>query len=97
LDWSEEIVFDLRQDYEGKLNFVTDCWTALNHRAYTAITIHLEMKGEPITILLDFVEVACSYSGVTLTTEFTQVLNEFGINNKVSFIHVEGRNIYLPS
>jgi hypothetical protein len=85
----------LRQDYEGKLNFATDCWTAPNHRAYTAITMHLEMKGDPITILLDFVEVARSHSGVALATEFGQVLNEFGIDNKVSFVDVKGLFTYL--
>jgi hypothetical protein len=39
-------------------NFATDAWTSPNHRAYIAITGHFEVKGNPISILLDLVEVA---------------------------------------
>jgi hypothetical protein len=49
-----------------------------------AITVHLEVKGSPLCLLLDFVEVARSHSGVALATEFVRVLEEFGIENKVS-------------
>lgn len=40
------------------LNFATDAWTSPNHRAFVAITVHLEHEGEPISLLLDVVEVA---------------------------------------
>lgn len=73
-----------RQEYDGKLNFATDCWTSPNHRAYTAITVHLAVKGEPLSILLDIVEVAESHTGVALATEFVRVLREFRIEHKVS-------------
>jgi len=36
---------------------MTDAWTSPNHYAYVAITAHLEVNGEPITIVLDVVEV----------------------------------------
>ncbi|PPQ84553.1 hypothetical protein CVT26_002900 [Gymnopilus dilepis] len=36
------------QEYKGKPNFATDAWTSLNHKAYVAITVHLEHQGHPI-------------------------------------------------
>jgi len=46
------------QEYDGKINFTTDAWTSPNHYTYVALTAHLEAKGEPISIVLDVVEVA---------------------------------------
>jgi hypothetical protein len=46
------------QDYDGKLNFATDAWTSPNHRAIVATTVHLEHEGQPMSMLLDVVEVA---------------------------------------
>jgi hypothetical protein len=47
-----------KQEYEGKLSFATDAWTSPNHKAYVAVTVHLEMNGEPVSMILDVVEVA---------------------------------------
>lgn len=47
-----------RQDYDGKLSFGTDAWTSLNHGAYVVISVHLEVDGQPLRLLLDLVEVA---------------------------------------
>jgi ABC-type uncharacterized transport system permease subunit len=41
---------------------------------------------ELISMLLDLVEVAKSHSGVNLAKAFAKVLNEFGIEDKVSMI-----------
>ncbi|KAI6100033.1 hypothetical protein EDD16DRAFT_1492240, partial [Pisolithus croceorrhizus] len=38
--------------------FSTDTWTAPNHKAFTAVTVHLIEKGEVLVMLLDFIEVA---------------------------------------
>jgi hypothetical protein len=35
-------------------------------------------------MLLDIVEVACSHSGLNLATAFAKILEDFGIDNKVS-------------
>ena len=51
----------LLQEYNGKLNFRTDGWSSPNHRSYIAITIHLERKGEPLSMLLDLIEVPESH------------------------------------
>lgn len=67
------------------LNFATDAWTSPNHKAYVAITVHFEHKGTPISMLLDLVEVAMSHSGINLAEAFAKVLEEFGIEDKVSF------------
>ena len=45
------------QEYDGKINFTTDAWTSPNHYAYVTLTAHLKVKGEPISIVLDVVEV----------------------------------------
>jgi hypothetical protein len=72
------------QSYEGALSFATDAWTSPNHRAFVAVTVHLEEKGVPVSILLDIVEVAHSHSGLNLAAAFANILDEFGISDKVS-------------
>jgi hypothetical protein len=72
------------QEYEGALNFATDAWTSPNHKAYVAFTVHFEHKGNPVSMLLDLVEVAVSHSGVNLANAFAKVLEEFGIQDKVN-------------
>lgn len=71
------------QEYDGKLNFATDGWSSPNHRSYVAITVHIERKGEPFSMLLDLVEVAESHTGVNLGIAFMGVLDKFGIEEKV--------------
>ena len=41
------------------MNFATDAWTALNHKAFIAVTVHLEQQeqGEALAFLLDIIEV----------------------------------------
>jgi hypothetical protein len=65
------------------LNFATNAWTSSNHKAYVAFTVHFENKGVPISMLLDLVEVAKSHSGLNLAVAFAEVLEEFGISDKV--------------
>ncbi len=50
-----------------------------------AVTVHFEHEGVPISMLLDLVEVARSHSGVNLAETFANILEEFGIQDKVSF------------
>jgi hypothetical protein len=83
------------------LNFVTDTWTSLNHKAFVAVSVHFKHKGEPMCIILDVVEVAqvrcllqplnkyltCKlqlHSGYNLVAMFAQILDEFGISEKVN-------------
>ena len=68
------------------MNFATDAWTSPNHKAYVAFTVHFEHEGVPISMLLDLVEVPKSHSGVNLAEAFVKVLQEFGIEDKVSII-----------
>ena len=44
------------QEYDGLINLITDCWTSPNHIAYMALIGQFEVKGVPITIVLDVVE-----------------------------------------
>jgi hypothetical protein len=83
--------FDLQslQEHQGDLSFCTDAWTSLNHRAYVAITVHLEKDGVPSTTLLDIIEVAESHTGAALAAAFARVLQEFEIKKKVSIFHHE--------
>ncbi|KAK0455162.1 uncharacterized protein EV420DRAFT_1621399 [Desarmillaria tabescens] len=55
---SRNRIADLLHKYPGCLNFATDAWTSPNHCPYIAVTVHFEYKGKPISLLLDFVEVA---------------------------------------
>ncbi|KAF8121439.1 hypothetical protein EV363DRAFT_1185876 [Boletus edulis] len=51
-------VAKMLKEYDGKLNFTTDAWTAPNHRALVAFSVHLEHKGTPLHFPLDVIEVA---------------------------------------
>ena len=73
------------QEHNGALNFATDAWTSPNHKAYVAVTVHYQNSGVPISMLLDLVEVACSHSGFNLVKAFANILEDFGISDKVSF------------
>ncbi|KAG0702816.1 hypothetical protein DFH29DRAFT_982210 [Suillus ampliporus] len=72
------------QEHDGALSFATDTWTSPNHKAFVAVTVHLEHNGVPICLLLDVVEVAMLHLGVNLVAAFAWILEEFGISNKVS-------------
>lgn len=48
------------------------------------MTVHLEKDGNLISLLLDIVEVAQSHSGVNLAQAFADILDDFGIRDKVS-------------
>jgi hypothetical protein len=65
------------------LNFATDAWTSPNHKAYVAFMVHFEHEGDPVSMLLDLVEVAKLHSGENLAAAFAQVLKQFGISDKV--------------
>jgi hypothetical protein len=52
------------QEYDGKLNFTTDAWTSTNHRAFVAVSVHLEHNGIPLTLPLDIVEVAKVWNNI---------------------------------
>jgi hypothetical protein len=52
-----QCVAQMLQKYDGELNFAMDAWTAPNHKAFVAISVHLEHKGEPLAMLLDIIEV----------------------------------------
>lgn len=71
------------QNFSGKLNFATNTWTSPNHKAYVALTIHLEHNGKPLSMLLDIVEMSKSHSGINLAIALTKVLQTFGIEAKV--------------
>ena len=65
------------------MNFATDAWTSPNHKAYVVFTTHFEHEGNPMSMLLDLVEVPKSHSGKNLAVAFAEVLEAFGISDKV--------------
>ena len=65
------------------MSFATDAWTSPNQRAYVAITVHLERNGEPISMLLDNVEVAKSHTGENLAAAFAKIMEDYTISEKV--------------
>lgn len=52
-----EKITQTHQEYNGHLNFATDAWTSPNHKAFVAISVHLEHEGVSIAMVLDIVEV----------------------------------------
>jgi hypothetical protein len=84
------------QEHNGALNFTTDMWTMLNHRAYVVVTIHFKKDGVPICIILNVVEVAMSHSSINIAAAFAQILEEFSVSDKVSFLSKNTRKaMYL--
>jgi hypothetical protein len=65
------------------LHFGTDVWTSPNHKAYVAVTVHFEVDGVAVSMLLDVVEVAKSHTGANLAAAFVEILEDFGIAEKV--------------
>ena len=65
------------------MNFITDAWTSPNNKAYVTISVHFEVNGVPVGMLLDVVEVPRSHMGVNLAAAFAKILDNFGISDKV--------------
>jgi hypothetical protein len=66
------------------LNFATDAWTSPNHKAFVAVTVHFQLDGALVAMLLDLVEVAESHSSLNLAAVFAKILEDFTIAHKVS-------------
>jgi hypothetical protein len=66
------------------LNFVTNAWTSPNHKAFVTVTVHFQMDGSLVAMLLDLVKVAESHSGLHLAAVFAKILDNFMITDKVS-------------
>ncbi|PPQ88236.1 hypothetical protein CVT25_005286 [Psilocybe cyanescens] len=70
-------------DHPGALSFATDAWSSPNHRAYVAVTVHFEQDGIPVSMLLNIVKVPHSHSGLNLAKAFADILEDFGISDKI--------------
>ena len=73
------------------MSFVTDAWMSPNQQAYVAITVHLEHNGEPLSMLLDIVEVVKSHTGENLAAAFAKIMDDYEISEKVLI----NSNIYI--
>jgi hypothetical protein len=88
--WSNgQILTFTHQEYNGKLSFATDTWTSQNHKAYIAITVHLEQEGLLFSMLLDLSEVAKLHTGANLASGFADALEKFRIEKKVRFLSLK--------
>ncbi|KAF8645402.1 hypothetical protein AX14_009239, partial [Amanita brunnescens Koide BX004] len=79
---TQQRIARMLDEYAGCLSFTMDTWTSPNHRAYVAVSVHLEKKGVPFSMILDTIEVAESHSGANLATVFARVFEEFNISEK---------------
>ncbi|KAJ3487515.1 hypothetical protein NLJ89_g11705 [Agrocybe chaxingu] len=80
---SRQRISAMLRKHEGKISFATDAWTSPNHKAYVAVTAHLEHNGTPISLVLDVIELAKSHTGINLALAFVDILKDFGITDKV--------------
>ncbi len=48
--------------------------------------MHLEQNGKPLAMLLDIVKVLILHTGLNLALAFVKVLEDFGIEEKVSTV-----------
>ena len=65
------------------MSVTTDAWMSPNQQAYVVITIHLEHNREPLSMLLDIMEVAKSYTGENLAAAFAKIMDDYEISKKV--------------
>ena len=84
------------QEYDGSLSFGMDAWTSPNHKVYMAVTVHFEHNGQPISLLLDIVEVPHSHMEVNLAKAIADVLYDFEIDDKVRMINKDDNNVDSP-
>ncbi|TFY67078.1 hypothetical protein EVJ58_g1873 [Rhodofomes roseus] len=76
-------IASMLQEYQGELNFATDCWTSPNHKAMVAFSVHFEIDGAPCRMVLDVIELARSHSGVNLAAAFADLVKDLGIDTKM--------------
>jgi hypothetical protein len=69
-----------------------DAWSSPNHKAYVVVTVHFEQDGIPVSMLLDIVEVPRSHSGLNLAKAFANILEDFGVSDKVSAVLLSGNH-----
>ncbi|KAJ3836237.1 hypothetical protein EV361DRAFT_804856 [Lentinula raphanica] len=75
--------------YEYLLPVELDCWSSPNHRAFMSIigkVLRRNQEGiETLTsVLLDFVELPCSHSGINMAEALIRTLEEYRVQDKVS-------------
>ena len=77
---------------------MTDAWTSPNHKAFVTVAVHFSVNGEMVSMLLDIVEVTKNHTDLNLAVEFARIVEDFGIEGKVSIINVKsGIQTYHPS
>ena len=80
---AQKCIAKMLQEHEGTLSFATDAWRLPNHKAFIAVMVHFENNGVLICMILDVVEVAVLHSSVNLAAAFADILEEFGVSDKV--------------
>lgn len=81
----------ISQDYDCKINILTDAWTSPNHLAFVAFVAQIEREGKLVPFLLNILEVPESHTGETLAKEMRDVLEDFSISERVSSINIQWR------
>ena len=77
---------DFFSSIDSRISFTTDVWTSPNDLAFMAITAHwISTDFEIHSLLMDFVELFGSHSGVNIEKAFSQSLIEFNVfDNKLA-------------
>ncbi len=70
------------KEYDGHLSFAMDAWMSPNHKAFVAVTVHLKHDGQPISLLLDIIELTVSHLGDNLAVAFAKILRDYRISDK---------------
>lgn len=80
---------DILRKQESCFHIALDCWTSPNHRAFMAITIHFEFRGQMLEFLLDFIELPVSHTGKNMARYLTAVLHRYEVQHKILAIAVD--------
>ena len=90
-DGTHNVNLTYSKEHLGALSFATDAWSSPNHKAYVAVTVHFEQDGVPVSMLLDIVRVPHSHSSLNLAKVFANILEDFGVSDKVSAVLLSGK------
>ena len=78
------VLTSLPKNYEGFLAYQLDCWTSPNHRAFMNVFVTWIRNGNPVTMILNFIELPKSHTGRNMAQALFDTLERYGIAHKVS-------------
>lgn len=80
----KEKIHAILNDFDSSFSICTDVWTSKNQIPFLGVTIHfINSNWQKVTLLIGFVYLDGSHSGVNLASEIAILLRGYGILNRL--------------